>query len=79
MTPKLKWRMKQSKLIICEVEVKYLCACTLTSRFSGLMSRCTMFIRCRYLMAPARLYTMALASRSLYLVDEVMASNRSPP
>lgn len=43
------------------------------------MSRWTMFIRCRYLMAPARLKTMALASRSLYLVEEVMASNRSPP
>lgn len=54
-------------------------ACVRTSRFSGLMSRWTMFIRCRYLMAPARLNTMALASRSLYFVDEVMASNRSPP
>lgn len=55
------------------------CVYTHTSRFSGLMSRWTMFIRCRYLMAPARLNTMALASRSLYFVDEVMASNRSPP
>lgn len=56
-----------------------LCLCVHTSRFSGLMSRWTMFIRCRYLMAPARLNTMALASRSLYFVDEVMASKRSPP
>lgn len=55
------------------------CVCWRTSRFSGLMSRWTMFIRCKYLMAPAKLYTIALASRSLYFVEEVMASNKSPP
>ena len=51
----------------------------LTSRFSGFTSRCTMFMACRYFRAPARLYTMPLASRSVYLADDVMASNRSPP
>lgn len=51
----------------------------LTSRFSGLMSRWTMFRLCRYLMALARLYSIPLASRSVYLLVEVMASKRSPP
>ena len=50
-----------------------------TSRFSGLMSRCTMLRWCRYCTAPDRLYTMALESLSEYLVEEVIASNRSPP
>lgn len=51
----------------------------LTSRFSGLMSRWTMLRLCRYLMALARLYSIPLASRSVYLLVEVMASKRSPP
>lgn len=50
-----------------------------TSRFSGLISLCTMFMLCRYFRAPARLYTMMLASLSVYLAEEVMASNKSPP
>lgn len=50
-----------------------------TKRFSGLMSLCTMLRLCRYLRALARLYTMALPSRSVYLVEEVIASKRSPP
>lgn len=52
---------------------------SLTSRFSGLMSRWTMFRLCRYLIALARLYSIPLASRSVYLFVEVMASKRSPP
>ena len=48
-------------------------------RFSGLMSRCTMLRAWRYLRALARLYTMALPSLSVYLVEEVIASKRSPP
>ena len=51
----------------------------LTRMFSGLMSRCTMDSECRYLRAEARLYTMPLASRSVYLVADEIASNRSPP
>lgn len=51
----------------------------LTRRFSGLMSLCTMLRPCRYLRALARLYTMALPSLSVYLVEEVIASKRSPP
>lgn len=51
----------------------------LTSRFSGLMSRWTMLRVWRYLMALARLKSMPLASLSVYLLDDVMASNRSPP
>ena len=50
-----------------------------TRRFSGLMSRCTMLRACRYRRALARLYTMALPSLSVYLVEEVIASKRSPP
>lgn len=50
-----------------------------TSRFSGLMSLWTMLMLCRYFRAPARLYTMAVASLSVYFAEEVMASNRSPP
>lgn len=50
-----------------------------TSRFSGLISLCTMLRPCRYLRALARLYTMALPSLSVYLVEEVIASKRSPP
>lgn len=50
-----------------------------TSRFSGLMSLWTMFKLCRYFSALARLYTMTLASLSVYLAEEVMASNKSPP
>lgn len=51
----------------------------LTSRFSGLMSLWTMLRLWRYLMALARLWSMPLASLSVYLLAEVMASNRSPP
>lgn len=43
------------------------------------MSLCTMLRPWRYLRALARLYTMALPSRSVYLVEEVIASKRSPP
>lgn len=50
-----------------------------TSRFSGLMSLWTMLRPCRYLTALAKLNSMQPASRSVYLLDEVMASNRSPP
>lgn len=50
-----------------------------TSRFSGLTSLWTMLMLCRYFRAPARLYTMMEASLSVYLAEEVMASNRSPP
>lgn len=34
---------------------------------------------CRYLRAAARLDTMIEASRSVYLAEDVMASNKSPP
>ena len=43
------------------------------------MSRCTMLRAWMYLRALARLYTMALPSLSVYLVEEVIASKRSPP
>lgn len=43
------------------------------------MSLWTMLMLCRYFSAPARLYTMTEASLSVYLAEEVMASNRSPP
>ena len=58
----------------------YTCYGTLLTRmFSGLMSRCTIDREWRYLRAEARLYTMPLASRSVYLVADDIASNRSPP
>lgn len=43
------------------------------------MSLWTMFKLCKYFSALARLYTMILASLSVYLAEEVMASNKSPP
>lgn len=43
------------------------------------MSLWTMLRLCRYFRAPARLYTMMVASLSVYLAEEVMASNKSPP
>jgi hypothetical protein len=43
------------------------------------MSLWTMLRLCRYRRALARLYTMALPSLSVYLVEEVIASKRSPP
>ncbi len=66
----------------CEATVLQYSLCniqTLTRRFSGLMSRWTMLRLCRYLIALARLYSIPLASRSVYLLEEVMASKRSPP
>lgn len=65
----------------CALPTKYTQkkVCVLTSRFSGLMSRWTMLRVWRYLMALARLKSMPLASLSVYLLDDVMASNRSPP
>lgn len=50
-----------------------------TSRFSGLTSLWTMLMPCRYLRAAARLDTMTEASCSVYLAEDVMASNKSPP
>ena len=50
-----------------------------TNRFSGFMSLWTILRLCRYLMALARLNSIELASRSVYLFDEVIASKRSPP
>lgn len=43
------------------------------------MSLWTIFRLCRYLMALARLKSMLLASRSVYLLEEMIASKRSPP
>ncbi len=43
------------------------------------MSLWTMLRLCRYFRAPARLYTMTVASLSVYLAKEVIASNKSPP
>lgn len=43
------------------------------------MSLCTMLRLWRYLIALARLYSMPLASLSVYLLADVMASKRSPP
>ena len=50
-----------------------------TRRFSGLMSLWTILRPWRYLSALARLYTIALPSRSVYFVEDVIASKRSPP
>ncbi len=61
-----------SENILCNIQ-------TPTRRFSGLMSRWTMLRPCRYLIALARLYSIPQASRSVYLLEEVMASKRSPP
>lgn len=38
-----------------------------------------MLMPCRYLRAAARLDTMTEASCSVYLAEDVMASNKSPP
>lgn len=65
--------------VVCANKFVRVCIHVCTSRFSGLISLCTMLMRCRYLRAPVRLYTMALASLSVYFVEEVMASNKSPP
>lgn len=51
----------------------------LTSRFSGFMSLWTMWRLCKYLIALARLKSIELASRSVYLLEEMITSKRLPP
>jgi hypothetical protein len=51
----------------------------LTSRFSGLISRCTIILSCRYLRADVRSATIRRDTNSEYFVSAAMASKRSPP
>lgn len=59
--------------------LRKLCKIILTNRFSGFMSLWTILRLCKYLMALARLNSIQLASPSVYRLEEMMASKRSPP